>query len=190
VIEANEPMSASSENARAPESDLLQTAREAGDAAKEHLSGVRDAAKSTLEEAKSTATEKAEDTKDLAAGELARTAEGLHAAADRMEGSPFQQDLLREAAGGLRQIAEAVEGKSIGTLAGDLSEFGRQNPMAFLGGAALAGFALARFARASTPVGATGASRFGAGSVDRSGDQKRSGTDLASADFAGESDHG
>ena len=47
-----------------PESDLLQTAREAGAAAKERLSGVRDAAKSTLEEAKSTATEKAEETKD------------------------------------------------------------------------------------------------------------------------------
>jgi hypothetical protein len=190
VIEANEPVTATSENAKPPESDLVRTAREAGAAAQERVSGVRDAAKSTLDEAKSTATEKAEETKDLAAGELARTAEGLHAAADKMEGSPFQQDLLREAAGGLRQIAEAVEGKSIGTLAGDLSEFGRQNPIAFLGGAALVGFALARFARASTPVGTTAVSRFGAGSADRSGDQDRAGTDLASADFAGESDHG
>ena len=70
-----------------------------------------------------------------------------------MEGSPFQQDLLREAADGLKQIAHAVEGKSIGTMAGELSEFGRQNPVAYLGGAALVGFALARFARASTPAG-------------------------------------
>ena len=108
----------------------------------------------------------------------------------RWKARPFQQDLLREAAGGLRQIAEAVEGKSIGTLAGDLTELSRQNPIAFLGGAALVGFALARFARASTPVGTPAASRFGAGSADRSGDQIRSGTDLGSADFAGESDHG
>ena len=69
-----------------------------------------------------------------------------------MEGSPLQQDLLREAADGLKQIAHAVEGKSIGTMAAELSEFGRQNPVAYLGGAALVGFALARFARASTPA--------------------------------------
>ena len=75
-----------------------------------------------------------------------------------MEGSPFQQDLLREAADGLKQIAHAVEGKSIGTMAGELSEFGRQNPVAYLGGAALVGFALARFARASTPAGTAAAS--------------------------------
>ena len=107
-----------------------------------------------------------------------------------MEGSPFQQDLLREAADGLKQIARAVEGKNIGTLAGDLADFGRRNPVAYLGGAALVGFALARFARASTPAGSTAASRFGAGPADRSGDQIRSGTDLASADFAEGSDHG
>ena len=73
-----------------------------------------------------------------------------------MEGSPFQQDLLREAADGLKQIARAVEGKSIGRMAGELSEFGRQNPVAYLGGAALVGFALARFARASTPSATDG----------------------------------
>ena len=70
-----------------------------------------------------------------------------------MEGSPLQQDLLREAADGLKQIAHAVEGKSLGAMAAELSNFGRQNPVAYLGGAALVGFALARFARASTPAG-------------------------------------
>ena len=173
-----------------PEGDLAQTAREARAAAQERLSDLRDTALSSLDEAKSAAAEKVEETKDQAAGEIARTAEGLAAAADEMEGSPFQQDLLREAAAGLKQIAHAVEGKSLGTMATDLSEFGRQNPLAYLGGAALVGFALARFARASTPGSTTAASRFGAGPADRSGDQIRSGTDLGSADFAGESDHG
>ncbi len=115
------------------------------------MGDLRDAALSSLDEAKSAATEKVEETKDQAAGEIARTAQGLEAAAEEMEGSPLQQDLLREAADGLKQIAHAVEGKSIGTMAGELSEFGRQNPVAYLGGAALVGFALARFARASTP---------------------------------------
>ena len=127
-----------------------------------------------MDEAKSAATEKAEETKDQAAGEIARTAQGLAAAAEEMEGSPFQQDLLREAADGLKQIAHAVEGKSIGTMAAELSEFGRQNPVAYLGGAALVGFALARFARASTPAGTAApfpASRIDAGPAHRSGGQ-------------------
>ena len=106
-----------------------------------------------MDEAKSAATGKVEETKDQAAGEIARTARGLEAAAKEMEGSPLQQDLLREAADGLKQIAHAVEGKSLGAMAAELSNFGRQNPVAYLGGAALVGFALARFARASTPAG-------------------------------------
>jgi len=154
---------------------------------------VRDAALSSFDEAKSAAAENVEETKEQAAGEIARTAQGLEAAAKDMEGSPLQQDLLREAAAGLKQIAHAVEGKSIGAMAGELSEFGRQNPVAYLGGAALVGFALARFARASTPAGTTASvpsSRLDAGPADRSGDKGRTGWDVAPADFVGGSDHG
>ena len=132
-----------------PGTSLAQTAREAGTAAEERLGELKDVALSSLDEAKSMASAKVAETKEQAAGEIARTAEGLEAAAAEMEGSPLQQDLLREAAAGLKQIAHAVEGKSIGAMAGELSEFGRQNPAAYLGGAALVGFALARFARAS-----------------------------------------
>ena len=104
-----------------------------------------------------------------------------------MEGSPLQQDLLREAADGLKQIAHAVEGKSLGTMAAELSEFGRQNPVAYLGGAALVGFALARFARASTPAET--------GRLPRAASMQGLGTPVrapsrSSADFAGGSDHG
>ena len=159
MIEANEPMSEPGEQTRPPESDLVQTARDAGAAAQDRLGDLRDAALTSLDEAKSTATEKAGEAKAQAADELSRTARGLEAAAAEMEGSPLQQDLLREAADGLKQIAHAVEGKSLGTMAADLSEFGRQNPVAYLGGAALVGFALARFARASKPGRAEASSR-------------------------------
>jgi hypothetical protein len=192
MIETNVPISEPNEQPRPTESDLVQTARDAGAAAQERLGDVRDAALSSLDEAKSAATEKIEETKDQAAGEIARTAEGLAAAAEEMQGSPFQQDLLREAADGLKQIARAVEGKSIGTMAADLSEFGRQNPMAYLGGAALVGFALARFARASTPADTTApfpANRIDAGPAHRSGGHSRSADEPAPADFVGGSDH-
>ena len=150
------------------------------------MGDLRDAARSSLDEAKSTATEKAGEAKAQAADEIARTARGLEAAAEEMEGSPLQQDLLREAADGLKQIAHAVEGKSIGTMAAELSEFGRQNPVAYLGGAALVGFALARFARASTPAGTDAASE----PPTMQGLGANSATSGRSADFAGGSDHG
>jgi hypothetical protein len=125
----------------------------AGDATSELAAGAR----SALAEAGDVATEKSTEMKDAAAGEIARTAKGLEAAAAELEGAPLQQDLLQEAADGLKQISQAIEGKSIGALAGELSDFGRRNPLAYLGGAALAGFALARFARASSPDGSTAA---------------------------------
>jgi hypothetical protein len=185
VIETNEPTTATGEQEKPPESDLVQTAREAGAAAQERLGDLRDAAVSSLDEAKSAATEKAGEVKVQAADEISRTARGLEAAAEEMEGSPLQQDLLREAADGLRQIAHAVEGKSLGRMAAELSEFGRQNPVAYLGGAALVGFALARFARASTPAETdASSSRFDAGP------QSQFGATGSSADFTGGSDHG
>ena len=196
----NEPLAPTGDQGEPTEGNLLQTAREAGTVAQERLGGLRDAAQSTLEDAKSAATEKAGEAKHQAADEIARTARGLEVAAEEMDGSPLQQDLLREAADGLKQIARAVEGKSIGAMAGELSEFGRQNPVAYLGGAALVGFALARFARASTPAGkdrSYPASRFDAGPADRSGsdggrssDRYQSGTELPSAGLAGGPEHG
>lgn len=140
----------------ANQGDLAQTARVVGSAAREGLHDLRDAAQSSLEDVKSAAVDKTDEVKGKTADEIARTARGLEAAADEMDGSPLQQDLLREAADGLKHIAQAVEGKSIGAMVGSLSEFGRQNPLAYLGGAALAGFALARFARASSPESASG----------------------------------
>jgi hypothetical protein len=194
VNETSKPTTATGKPDKPPESDLVQTARDAGSAAQERFGDLRDAALSSLDEAKSAATEKVEETRDLATGEIARTADGLEAAAREMEGSPFQQDLLREAAAGLKQIAHAVEGKSIGAMATELSEFGRRNPVAYLGGAALVGFALARFARASTPAGTTAASspasRDNAGSADRSPAPNWSGAEPSSTEFAGGFDHG
>jgi hypothetical protein len=197
IEQTHEPSAATGGRSEATEGDVLQTAREAGAAAQERLSGLRDAAQSTLEDAKTAAAEKAGEAKHQAADELARTAHGLEAAAAEMEGSPLQQDLLREAADGLKQIARAVEGKSIGAMVGELSEFGRHNPVAYLGGAALVGFALARFARASTPAETTAypESPFDAGPAhqseadERTADRSKSGTEFASADFPGGPEH-
>jgi len=149
MTEATDTMS--SKPATVGQNDLSNTLREAKDAAGAQFEEAKQTARSALTDAQSAAADKGEEMKGVAADEIARTARGLEAAAAELDGSPLQQDLLREAAEGLKQISSAVQGKSIGTMVEDLSEFGRRNPLAYLGGAALAGFALARFARASAP---------------------------------------
>jgi hypothetical protein len=130
--------------------ELGATIEEAKAAAGAAASELAAEGRAALAEAGDLAAGKTAEMKGAAADEIARTAKGLEAAAAELEGSPLQQDLLHEAAEGLKQISQAIEGKSIGTIIEDLSDFGRRNPLAYLGGAALAGFALARFARAST----------------------------------------
>jgi ElaB/YqjD/DUF883 family membrane-anchored ribosome-binding protein len=132
-------------------SDVRETVRDARGALGEKADDLRETARSTLHGARAAVEQRSESAKATAADEMARTAEGLEAAAREMGDAPLQQDLLHEAAEGLKQLSRAVQGKSIGTIVEDLSDFGRRNPLAYLGGAALAGFALARFARASAP---------------------------------------
>ena len=58
----------------------------------------------------------------------------------------------REASKGLASVSRALQGRSVGELVAEAAAFGRRNPVAFLGGATLAGFALARLAMASAPA--------------------------------------
>jgi ElaB/YqjD/DUF883 family membrane-anchored ribosome-binding protein len=132
--------------------ELGQKAQDAKTVAQERGAELREQARSGLHDARTAVEERSERAKHSAADEIDKTAHGLETAADELEGSPVQQDLLREAADGLKQLSQAMHGKSLGTMVGDLSDFGRRNPLAFIGGAALAGFAMARFARASTPT--------------------------------------
>lgn len=131
--------------------NLEQTGREALSAAQARTETLKAEAEDAMAAANAEALRRTEAAKGRTAEEISRTAHGLETAAAELEGSPFQQDLLREAAGGLEQLSRAVDGRSIAQMTGDLSDFARRNPVGFLGGAALAGFALARFARADRP---------------------------------------
>lgn len=117
-----------------------KAAERAFETASDAASSARDAAEKHAETARATAAE-----------ELTRTASALERAADGMDdgSGAMQRDLLREAAAGLTQVSKSIENKSVGQIAGELSDFGRENPAAFLGAAALAGFAIGRFVRSS-----------------------------------------
>ena len=131
--------------------DAATTAREHVVRAGEEL---RTLASEQVAAAKETIVQQSAAAKDTTANELSRTAKALQGAANDLasgeEGrSSVPQSLMREAANGLSELSRALEGKSVGQMVGDVSTFGRRNPVAFMGAAALAGFALGRFARAS-----------------------------------------
>lgn len=129
--------------------DAENKARELGEA-------VADKARSQVESAK-----------DGVAEEISSVSRALRHASDELrDGSP-QERTFGYMAGTLADLADTVRGKDLGEVVGDLSDFARRNPVAFLGGAALLGFAGVRMAKASQRTRAAddrhGASDAGAG---------------------------
>ena len=118
----------------------------------ERLGDLRDAALSSLDEVKSAAAEKLERRKIRRPGKSPARPEGLEAAAERWR-ARRSTGLASRSRGRPEADRARRRGKEYRHHGGRASEFGRQNPVAYLGGAALVGFALARFARASTPAG-------------------------------------
>jgi ABC-type transporter Mla subunit MlaD len=78
---------------------------------------------------------------------LARAAES--AAAELGSDMPQAAHYVRDAAARLDRMAASVRERNVEQLMGSLDRFARAQPMAFLGGAVLAGFALARFLKSS-----------------------------------------
>lgn len=130
--------------------------------AKEDLDAIASRAaedvRSLGEEAKAKAgevTEKAKsfasDQKTLAAGQINGVADALSKVADELDGSE-QQTIARYArdlSKSLSSFGNQVENREIDDLMGAAQDFGRKQPLAFLGAAALAGFVASRFAAAS-----------------------------------------
>lgn len=82
-------------------------------------------------------------------------ANAVRRAGDELAGadqSPASR-LVRQAAGGLESLSRSLQDKEPGDLLNAVRDFGRKNPMAFIGGAVLVGLALGRFARASESPG-------------------------------------
>lgn len=100
------------------------------------------------DQARSFATEQ----KDFAARQFGGVVEAVSKVADELQSSQqgsavagYAQDF----AGGLRNLADTIQNKSVDELFGLVQDFGKRQPLAFLGIAALTGFAASRFILAS-----------------------------------------
>lgn len=114
--------------------------RKLGQQATDKVSEVTDKAKSF-----------ASDQKSLAADQINGVASAITKVADELDGSDqgTVARYARDIASGLSNMGKQIENRDIDDLMGMAQDFGRKQPVAFLGAAALAGFVASRFALAS-----------------------------------------
>jgi hypothetical protein len=121
------------------------------ESAKAAAAAASEMAHEAAETAMSKISDKTTEAKDGLASEMHDTAAALRRAAREVrDGSP-QGSTFSYLAEGLADMADTVKDKNVSDLTGIVTTFARQNPLAFLGGAALLGFAATRFAKASEP---------------------------------------
>jgi ABC-type transporter Mla subunit MlaD len=83
-----------------------------------------------------------------AIGNVSRAVQG---AADNLEtDAPQIADFVREAAQTVERLSNDLRERSLGEIAASVSNFAREEPVAFFGGAVLAGFILARLSKHSS----------------------------------------
>ncbi len=135
-----------------------------GDDAGAAAAGLRDQAGRAADDAKGVASSIAEQArarlndmlgqqKAAGADRIAGVAQAAHSAAgDLDKTNPQMARLVRTAAENVDKIAEDVRSRDIGQVFSSLADFGRRQPVAFFGGAVLAGFVLSRFLKSDAPM--------------------------------------
>jgi len=131
--------------------DARSTADEIVDATKEKASELKQEVHAATEQAKEQVRSAATHQKDAAAQQMDGFAHALMAASDdlRGRGQEFAAEYVREAASGLERASEAVREHDLDEIIANVEDFARRQPVAFLGGAVVAGFGIARLMRSS-----------------------------------------
>ena len=110
-------------------------------------------AASIAEQARARMNEIVDQQKTAGADKIAGVAKAAHSAAgDLDKTNPHLGRLVRSAADNVDRIAEDVRSRDIGDVLATLADFGRRQPVAFFGGAVVAGFLVARFFKSDVPV--------------------------------------
>lgn len=112
---------------------------------------VAHSARQAAESARAAATEQVEQQKAAASESLNAFAQAIHRASDELgqHDQTAAARLVHEAANGLENLSRSLSQQNLSDMVESMREFGRRNPAALAGGAALAGLALGRLARSS-----------------------------------------
>ncbi|SFV38407.1 hypothetical protein SAMN05216456_3414 [Devosia crocina] len=153
---ANTPSSELQQQASQDLNEVTSRAKDDLDTIKQQAAAdtreLKDQAQEKLGEATDKAKSFAAHQKDLAASQITGVADAISKVASELEGSEQQTvaRYARDLAGGLSKVGKQIENRDVDDLMGAAQDFGRNQPVAFLGVAALAGFVASRFALAST----------------------------------------
>lgn len=130
-------------------SRIRDQAEQQGSAA---LNSLKEGARSLGEEAHDRASGYVEGGKQAVTDSLEAFAQAIRRASDELNerDQTMAAQLIRQGASTLERVTRSIEGTSLDDMVRQVRTFARNNPMAFVGGAMLAGFAVARFARASS----------------------------------------
>lgn len=133
--------------------------KDTGPAGGSVASDIRTAATEKYDETVKEVRARADGAKSDAADEVTNVATALRHAAEEMRGGSAQERTLSQIASSLADASDAIRDKDLGEITQSVSRIARDNPVLFLGGAALLGFAASRYAKASGEHQASSASR-------------------------------
>ena len=171
--------------------EIANTAKEAGssikDEAGDQLAHLKDQAGEQLTEVTNKAKSFAADQKDVAGDQLGNVAEAISKVANELQDQPVIAGYATDLAGGIKRVSETMKNRNVDELLAMAEDFGRTQPVAFLGAAALAGFVASRFVLSSALRRQT-ASGAGSSSSTSSGSEapQRGRSDLPAGGTAGD----
>jgi hypothetical protein len=118
---------------------------------KDDVESVRHMAQGQMSNVSAKAEEAADRQKGYAAEKVAGIATVIEKVGSELEGQdqPEIGRMARQMGESVHRFADDIKGRSLGDIAGMAEDFGRKQPLAFLGMAAIAGLAASRFVGAS-----------------------------------------
>jgi hypothetical protein len=136
--------------------------------AKDDLASVRHVAEDGMSKASAAASKAADEQKTYAADRVAGVATAIEKVGSELEGEqPELGRMTRQMGESVQRFAEDIKGRDLGEIAGMAEDFGRRQPLAFLGIAAIAGLAASRFIGASASRQSSMTSRSASSSAGR-----------------------
>jgi hypothetical protein len=146
-----QPASSSDASGTATEA-LRSTAEQVTERIKEKAGELKQQAKDTAYEMRDRARSAADQQKHAAVGRVEGIAHALRTASDELrdQGQPIVAEYSRYAAEGLESMAQSLDRRRVGDFVNGIEQFARERPVAFIGGAMIAGFALSRFMKSSS----------------------------------------
>ena len=133
--------------------ELTSTAKEAVESVKveavNQFGNLKEQAQSQFSDATEKAKSFAGEQKDAAGDQLSGVADAISKVANELQDQPAIAGYANELAGGIKRVSETVKNRNVDELLAMAEDFGRTQPVAFLGAAALAGFVASRFVLSS-----------------------------------------